>query len=88
MAFGRRQDRIVQVYCASAHHDIWLHRENRSQSGESRNGRTCCRLDPIAFGPLRTAPEPKTCGVSRKPAKIHLSAVGKYPAWVLARVLD
>jgi len=25
----------------------------------------------------------KTCGVSRKLAKIHLSAMGKYPAWVL-----
>jgi hypothetical protein len=37
-----------------AHYEIWLHRKNRSQSGDSRHGRTCRRLDPVAFDPLQT----------------------------------
>ena len=34
-----------------AHHDFWLHRKNQSQSADSRHGRTCCRLDPVAIDP-------------------------------------
>jgi hypothetical protein len=38
---------------------------------------------PVASAPLRTSPDAEDCGVSRKLAKIHPSAIGKYPAQVL-----
>ena len=34
-----------------AHHEIALRRKNRSQSGDSRHGQICCRLDPIVNDP-------------------------------------
>ena len=40
---------------AMAHHEILLQRKIRSQSGESRHGRTCCRLDPVVNDPKRSS---------------------------------
>jgi hypothetical protein len=37
-----------------ARHEILLQRKIRSQSGESRHGRTCYRFDPVVNDPTRT----------------------------------